>query len=504
MKLFRKKEMETLETAAGRAGVSLEELMENAGTSLAEEAASRCRPITGRQVVLLCGRGNNGGDGFVCARHLHSAGAVCTVLLVQGEPRTGLAKAAFDKIPQSVNVQNWRTDPQSAESLLEKADLVLDCVFGFSFHGELPGELQDIFTLANARSCMKLSADLPSGAECDTGRLSKGAFMADVTVTFTAEKPACRSYPAKEACGEVVIRQVGVPGSLTAAAETGTALTDRNYVRPLLKTPGPQSNKGDLGKLLLVCGGYGMAGACIMAAQAALRCGVGLLRIATDASIYPIVAQAVPEAVFFPLDRADRSACEQYLEEALKASTACVVGCGLGKLAETLCPTVFSHCKIPLVIDADGLNFCARHSGALNQIQAPLVITPHPGEAARLAGRSVAEIQQDRIEAAKSISKNTDTVTVLKGAATVIANPEGRCLINPTGNAGMAKGGSGDVLAGIIGSFMAQGLSPFQAAGAGAYLHGLAGDICARSMGQRFMLPTDLTKSLQQAFVLVE
>lgn len=501
MKLFCREEMQRLESAAERSGVRQAELMEKAGVALAEECFCRCRPISGRKAVLLCGRGNNGGDGFVCARILAQHGARCTVVLVQGEPKTELAAAAFHAIPDDVECIFTEDSREEAERAVSCAEIIVDCIFGFGFRGELSGDSRNFIKLANRRDCLKISADLPSGAECDSARVSPDTFRADVTVTFTAKKPANCCYPAKEYCGDTVVRQVGVPPVLIDAAETRLFETDGDFRRQCLPTADVQSNKGDLGRLLMVCGSYGMAGACIMAARAALRCGVGLLKIAVDRQLYPILAQAVPEAVFIVLDWQNRYAdSEEKLSAALETATACLIGCGLGELSETVCPIVFSRCTIPLIADADALNFCARHTEILEDIEAPLILTPHPGEMARLCGDSIPEIQADRLGAAGEKARETGAVVVLKGAATVVAAPDGRCAVNPTGNAGMAKGGSGDVLAGMIGSFAAQGVSPFEAAVAGVYLHGLAGDICAKKIGERAMLPTDLIEALPAAF----
>lgn len=501
MKLFCRDEMRRLEGLAEEAGTPLGTLMENAGRAVAEEAEKRCRPLRGRRVVLLCGKGNNGGDGFVCARILAERGARCTVLLVQGEPRAELARQAFLTLPEGVACLCTEHQREEAERAVAEAELLIDAVFGFSFRGELPEDAARFIALANAGDCTRLSADLPSGAECDTGRVSPGTFRADVTVTFTGKKPANCTYPAKEYCGETVVRQVGVPAALAEAAETRIFETDGSLARIYLQEPDVQSNKGDLGRLLLVCGSYGMAGACIMAARAALRCGVGLLQIALEKSVYPIVAQAVPEAVFTVLDLEERrEESEAKLFAALRSCTACLVGCGLGSMADILCPLVFSHCETPLVADADAINFAARRPGALDGVRAPLILTPHPGEMARLCADSIPEIQADRLGAAREKARETGAVVALKGAATVVAAPDGRCAVNPTGNPGMAKGGSGDVLAGMTAAFAAQGIPPFGAAVLGVRLHGEAGDLCRERYGRRAMLPTDLIEALPRVF----
>lgn len=501
MKLFCKDEMQRLEQAAVEAGVPLSLLMENAGAAVAQEAEKLCRPIKGRRVVLLCGKGNNGGDGFVCARKLTEAGAECTVLLVQGEPQTGLSRAAFDAMSGEVECVSTQSQPEKARQALDGAELVVDAVFGFSFRGQLSGDAALFISLANAKDCPRISADLPSGAECDTGRVCPGAFRADVTVTFTGKKPANCSYPAKEYCGKTVMRQVGVPAALTEGAQTRCFELGAEHPGAWLNKPDLQCNKGSQGRLLLVCGSYGMAGACIMAARAALRCGVGLLHIAIDRRIYPIVAQAVPEAVFTVLDMEHYGEeTEQELLSALGRCSACLVGCGLGQWAQTLCPLVLSHCESVLVVDADALNYVSRHPGTLEGVRAPMILTPHPGEMARLCADSISEIQADRLGAARVKAREAGGVVVLKGAATVIAAPDGRCAINPTGNPGMAKGGSGDVLAGITASLAAQGIPPFQAGALGAYLHGLAGDLCREEYSWRAMLPTDLIDMLPRVF----
>lgn len=503
MKLFCKDEMQRLEQAAQEAGVTLGQLMEGAGKALAEETASRCRPVRGKRAVLLCGKGNNGGDGFVCARRLWERGMRCTAVLVQGDPKTQLAQNALKALPDGVQRLSWDSCRQEAEQALEQADVIVDCVFGFSFRGSLSGAAAEAIALANNQDCLRVAADLPSGAECDTGRVSPGTFRADVTVTFTGKKPACCSYPAKETCGETVVRQVGVPAALAMEAQTRMVETGPELPLSLLKEPDPQSNKGNLGKLLMVCGSQGMAGACMMAAKAALRCGVGLLNIAVDRPLYPILAGAVPEAVFTVLDwEGSPGESRETLCAAMDKSTACLLGCGLGTLSEAVCPTVFSHCTTPLLADADALNYAARHPGVLEETGCPLLLTPHPGEMARLCGDVIPEIQADRLGAAGEKARETGAVVVLKGAATVIAAPDGRRALNPTGNAGMAKGGSGDVLAGMTASFLAQGIPPFEAACLGAYLHGLAGDLGAARLGKRSLLPTDLIAFLPEALQL--
>lgn len=490
MKLFSKTEMQSLESEGVHAGVSLWEMMAGAGAQLARAAIDKWGQPKGPAVVL-CGKGNNGGDGFVCARELAELGAECAVLLLHGGPNTDLAAAAFARLPPSVRVLSPGAE---AEAALMGAWLVVDCLFGFGFRGELDRISTGYLRLVNSLPCHRLAADLPSGAECDTGRVSPDTLRAELTIAFTGAKPAHESYPAKEYCGEVRICSVGIPPELVSKAGTSGEVTGSEHLRALLRPLDVQAHKGSQGRLLMVCGSWGMAGACVMAARAALRCGVGLLDIVCEERVYPLLAGAVPEAVFTVLDGPDR------LFGSLKAANACVLGCGLGNGQESLIRQVLGCCPVPLVIDADGLNFCARTGFDLSALPVPHVITPHPGEAARLLGRSVAEIQAGRIPAALELAKLSDGPALLKGAATVTARPDGRFAINPTGNPGMAKGGSGDVLAGMIGAFLSQGAEPFEAARGAAYLHGLAGDRCRDRLSARGMLPTDLSSELLEIF----
>ena len=331
--------------------------------------------------------------------------------------------------------------------------------------------------------------------ECDTGRASPHSFRADITLAFTAQKIAHQSYPAKEFCGQVKVCPVGVPGALLCSAKTRACLTNALLAKNTLKPPGIQANKGSQGRLLLVAGSYGMAGACMMAARAALRCGVGLLDIAVEQSLYPVLAAAIPEAVFTVYTR--ENAREQLIA-ALGRCTACVVGCGLGELAALVCPIIFGACTKPLLIDADGLNYCAQ--AGLPRLSSPIVLTPHPGEMARLCKSTVPEVQAQRIPIAQSLSKESGAVVLLKGAATVIAGPDSQLALNSTGNPGMAKGGSGDTLTGIIGAMTAQGIPPLNAAASGVYCHGLAADIAARELTREYMLAGDVIAALREVY----
>ena len=296
---------------------------------------------------------------------------------------------------------------------------------------------------------------------------------------------------------------------VTAENATGIPFPDCEGFRALqamLRPRAAESNKGDYGRLLCVCGSEGMAGAASMSGAAALRCGAGIVEIALPAAIYSIVAARLAEPVFtllHPLADGSPSVGDgRALAMALSRADAVLVGCGLGKTPAALAAVslILRESSVPVVLDADGINLAAEHKDMLEACKAPLILTPHPGEMARLTGRPVAEIQAGREEAARSFASAHGSVLALKGAGTVVASPDGRIYRNGTGNPGMAKGGSGDVLAGMIGSFLAQGISPYDAAAGAVYLHGLAGDVCAKKKSQTAMLPTDLIEELPELF----
>ncbi len=282
--------------------------------------------------------------------------------------------------------------------------------------------------------------------------------------------------------------------------------TDRNIVKKAVFDRPDDANKGTLGSLLCICGSFGMAGAAIMAGKSALRCGLGLLKAALPKSIYPIAAGAIFESVFFPLEetpdgKISKNNIDFLLSEAEKSS-AVLIGCGLSVCDDTekLVNSFIENCAKPLVLDADALNCVAKNPDILKKAKAPIIITPHPGEMARLVKSTPKSVNENRAEIAADFAKEYGVVTVLKGAGTIIASPEGRVMINRTGNSGMATGGSGDVLAGMTGSLLAQGANPFAAAAAAVYLHGLAGDIAAEKLGRISMLPTDLINEISQAY----
>ena len=491
MKMLTAAEIRSLEECAVESGVSMEQLMENAGTTCAQFILEKT-DVEDRNVVILCGKGNNGGDGYVIARVLAKAGAKVTVVLMQGAPATELSRQAYDKMHRGIEI----ILPRTAGDVIDRADILVDAVFGFGFKGKLPHSMESTIERANASKALRISVDIPSGAECDTGAVEGVCFQAHWTVALTALKPAHAVYPAAGFCGRTVVRQVGIKKEFLDMLPCDMHTVRLRHLAPLFPKRDPEGHKGTYGRLLMVCGSIGMAGACIMAAKAALRCGVGLLNIAVPHALYSIVASAVPEAVFTLYDTDETM--EERIGEALAKADACLIGCGLGttSYAERLVYTVLDNAKCPLVLDADALNILAKSPERLLNALKPVIVTPHPGEMARLCGASIGEIRENRIGTARAFAAKYRAVTVLKGAGTVIAAPDGEVRINTTGNPGMAKGGSGDVLAGMTASLLAQRPEAFTAAYAAVCLHGAAGDRCAERLSQTAMLPTDMIEAL--------
>ena len=510
MKVLDSKQTRELEQKAVDGGITYLELMENAGAAAADLLLQKGE-VFGKSVAILCGRGNNGGDGYVVARRLAQRGARVSVVLVQGPPATDISREMFDRLRgTSVCTVDFSQQPDLARLWILSADFLFDGIYGIGFHGTAPTSMDAVFDAVEMSGAFVIALDLPSGVLCDTGEIEGRCVRADETVTFTTIKPAHLVEPARSRCGKVTVAPVGIGEELIAQMPCKLWMTDDDTVRPLFSPRKANTNKGSYGTLLAVCGSAGMAGAAVLSAGAALRCGVGLVDLALPEEIYPTAAARLAEPVFTLLKTDGAGALtgesRENLEAALQKASACLVGCGLGtgESARALVETLIGKVRAPLILDADGINIVAGNIDILKTAKAPVILTPHPGEMARLLKTSVPEVQAHRLRYAREFAEKHGAVLVLKGSGTVVASPDGRAYLNPTGNPGMAKGGSGDVLAGMIASFAAQGADPFLAAACGVYLHGAAGDACARRLSQRAMLPSDLIDELPELFLQFE
>jgi hydroxyethylthiazole kinase-like uncharacterized protein yjeF len=481
-------------------------LMENAGLAVVATARETLGDVVGRTIVAFCGKGNNGGDGLVVARHLHRQGARVRVLLAA--PREEFSGDAEIQARIATNlgvpITQVRAADEAAE-LLAEADLAIDALLGTGTRGEVTGLVGDLIDLLNRSNVPAIAVDIPSGLHAGTGMPCGRCVRAHATVTFGVMKRGLALYPGAALAGTVVLAPIGIPTDAIAAEGIGVTLVEAEAARALLPRRDAWAHKGSSGSVLVVGGTAGMTGAATLAALSVLRVGGGLVRLAVPKSLNGILETKATEAITLPVAETEaRSFAAEglrQLAEVADASECVAVGPGLGRHPETARAVLewLPEVKAPLVLDADALNALADCPEVFGQLQAPAVITPHPGELSRLLGQTVAAIQADRIAAAEEAARRFGVVTVLKGAGTVIADPKGPVFINSTGNAAMASAGMGDVLTGAIAGLVAQGLPVTTAAVLGVYLHGLAGDIAADELGGPGILAGDVQDRLPAA-----
>ncbi|MBC9783649.1 NAD(P)H-hydrate dehydratase [Heliobacterium chlorum] len=487
-------------------------LMENAGIQVAREVSRLLAGnIDGKRVLILCGKGNNGGDGFVAARHLINNGAEVILFLLASERDIKSDALTNLTIYQRMGGKVYSfQDPKDLNALrlaLLSASVVVDAIYGTGFRGDVPELIAKAMTMINESALPVLAVDLPSGLEADTGKIPSVCLQAKVTVTLGLPKVGLVVEPGASAAGEVVVVDISIPGEMIANTRISRALLTGELCRNWLKRRPAMAHKGHFGHLLFAGGQTGMAGAAVLAVSGALRSGVGLVTAAIPESIYPLIVPQVPEAMTWPLPSVDGALTGDSLQEKdCSPFSAAVIGPGMGRRPESadFLLALLEAVKGPVVLDADALFALAGHIELLAAAQGPVILTPHPGEMARLTGLSTAEVEKDRIEVAARYAKEWGCVIVLKGSRTVIATPEGGLYINSTGNPGMATGGSGDVLAGVIGALAAQGVDAVHAAALGAYVHGLAGDLAARRYGQGAMKAGDIVDFLPEGWTQLE
>lgn len=484
-------------------------LMENAGRSVVDAVERRWGSVGGKAVVVCCGKGNNGGDGFVIARHLANRGARVEVWLlallneVKGDAGVNLQVAQRGGVP--VHELTDGGGILALRSRVERADLVVDALLGTGLTGPAQGLTAEAIEAINGSGRPVVAVDLPSGLSSDLGELLGPTIKADLTVTFAALKRGLLLYPGALQAGTVEVGDLGIPSSLLNDGLQVGFLTARDITSLLPPRP-PHAHKGTFGHLLVLAGSPGKTGAAAMASLSALRAGAGLVTLGHPRSLNGIFASKLLEVMTESLPETasqclSLKAREPILELARRMD-AVALGPGIGLEAETqgLVRELVRELPCPVVVDADGLSALAGHLGLLKEARGPRLLTPHPGEMARLLGSNVGSVEVDRIETVRTVATVHGAVFALKGARTVIAGPEGPVLVNSTGNAGMATAGSGDVLTGIIGAFLAQGLAPVDAMRGGVYIHGLAGDIAAEGLGQDGLIAGDIMAAIPQAF----
>ena len=481
-------------------------LMENAGRSVAAVCEELLDELPSGPVVIVAGKGNNGGDGFVVARWLHWAGydvEVCLLPPLDDLSGDAAINARFaERMGVPIHQQATR---ELLDDRLSRATLIADGVLGTGISGEVRGPAREAVEAMNAAPAPVVAIDIASGVDADTGAILGEATRAHTTVTFALAKVGMYQQPGRACCGQIIVAPIGMSRELTEAAELRTNLTTSADAEVMLPARGANMHKGDAGRLLVIAGSVGMSGAAAMAALAATRAGAGLVTIACPESLNDILEVKCTEVMTRPMpETAARSLAlegEDAIVEFAAGMDAVALGPGLSRHEATaeLARRLAARIELPMLIDADGLNAFAGRAEELRERPAPTVLTPHPGEFARLSGREVGAIEADRPRSARELAERTGCVVLLKGAGTVIADPGGEVWINPTGNEGLACGGSGDVLSGIVGAFLAGGSGALHAAVAGAYYHGRAADVAAGD-GLRGMVPPKLIEVLPRVF----
>jgi len=499
-------------------------LMENAASRTVEAAEREFGTLAGKCALVICGKGNNGGDGAAIARQLWMRGCKVDVLLLgRIEDASGDARVNFDIARSLSSIQDSTlrvieitdSDQLRGEFNSTLRDIYFDAIFGTGFTRPAEGIYKEAINLINNVSSHRkvVAVDIPSGLSSDSPELIGSAVRAHLTVTFTAPKIANLLPPASELGGKLVVARIGSPEELIVESGSRLTMVEREMVARWLEESrrSPQANKGDAGKVLIIAGSRGKTGAASLAGEGALRAGAGLVTIATSESALSAVAsQVVAECMTEPLSETKAGAVSseavaRALELALERDVV-AIGPGLGSAEETtrrFVREVILKRARPVVMDADALNSLAPWDGQIRgDTERPLILTPHPGEMARLAGKSIPEILSNRIEVAREFATANQLIVVLKGSRSLVAAPRGEVYINPTGNSGMATGGTGDVLTGIIAGLLAQKPDdPLAATISAVYLHGLAGDIAASRRGTRAMVASDISHHLGDAFI---
>lgn len=493
-------------------GIPGMELMENAGRGIAHYLKDIFNGETkGKRVAIFCGKGNNGGDGYVIARYLHSWGTVVQIFLLaaRGEIQ-GDALANLQKIEQ-LGIKISPIGSSGIPPIISGNDLIIDAIFGTGFQGSVDDGTKRIIDFLNGSGIGILAVDTPSGLNNDTGEIGNACVRATYTASLALPKIGQYLYPGKAYCGQIKIIDIGLPPEAIIREDLSLNLVTPSRIKQLIPDRSPMAHKGDCGTLFIVAGSVGLTGAAALAAEAAVKAGTGLVTVGIPQSLNDILEIKLTEAMTKPLPELKKRRClptrslGAILENIALADAVCL-GPGVGRHFETmeLFRRIIAKLGKPAVLDADGLYAFSGKTELLQNCSADLVITPHAGEFSRLSGKTVEEVLSNRTEAASKLALQLGKVVLLKGAPTIIAGPDGSVYISPTGNQGMATGGSGDVLTGVIGALMALGLKGFDAAICGAYLHGLAGDLARKGIGTFGMTASDIVSHLPKAFRILK
>lgn len=482
-------------------------LMENAALKVVKNILDyfEKKPDLPKDIVIVTGKGNNAGDAFAVARHLKVSDIrVKLYCLFSEETIYGDARSNFD-ILKNIGISALFLDENSElgdfSKDIKNTQLVLDAIFGTGFKGEIQGHIADVIAIINKNSRYIMSVDIASGIDASTGKVAKTCIKAHKTITFELPKIGQLIYPGLQFTGDLVVESINIPMQSINCIDVNTILVDKDLVKGFIPKRNSDFNKGNCGKVIIIAGSIGMAGAGCLTAKASLKTGSGLVSLAGPSRLINVFQSVVPEAIAINLEDSVDTICEKsirVLTNTLNKADVVAVGPGISndKGIYNVIETLADEILVPVVLDADALNAVANDTTVFNKFKKDVVVTPHPGEMSRLTGLDISYIQQNRIAVAREYAMQWEVVVLLKGSRTIVADKNGDIFINPTGNSGMATAGSGDSLTGIISSLMGQGASALEAAVAGAYIHGLAGDIAASSKGEYGMTAMDIVDNI--------
>lgn len=472
-----------VEELANDEGISYFQLMENAGSYCARIIRKTFENTDRRKVLVVCGKGKNGGDGFVIARKLSENNYNVTVMMAMGMPSDSDSSEMFSRV-RALGISVVYYDAAgSTDKYFDDAQLIIDCVFGIGFRGEPDAAAASLFEKINRSSAVAISIDVPSGLSGNSGTVTGAAVHADLTIAVMALKPAHVLKPSREYCGQTVLAPIGVPENCFRQISSSLFTVGTDEIKGFFQKRDANSHKGTFGTVLVIGGSYEMPNAVYIASQAAVNSGAGLVKMAFPALAYNAIAPKTVEQVLVPLEnnkfgRISENAVNRIARE-MKKCSCILIGCGMGVDRDTRAVTEFviKNSEVPVILDADGINCIKDNIDILSEAKSDIILTPHPKEMSRIAGVSVEEIESNRGAVVKSFTVSHRCVLVLKGASTLVGSTEyDDMYVNSTGNPGMATGGCGDLLGGIIASFAAQGLDPFRSAVAAVQIHGAAGD----------------------------
>ncbi|MFC2067953.1 NAD(P)H-hydrate dehydratase [Chloroflexota bacterium] len=507
MKIVTADQMRQIDQECSQIGLPTDVLMENSGIAVAKEVKQILANIDKQHILILTGPGNNGGDGLVAASYLHNWGAKITLYLFSQRPADDKnLKQLQEKSVMTVNVAQDET-LEKFDEILSSVNAVIDAIFGTGknrpLHSIIPKALDKVNRAKEKRTALKVIAvDLPSGLNTDTGAVDPACLNADNTITLGFPKWGLFISPGSERAGKITIAEIGIPAYL--AEQIPDEIITNDWARSVVPKRPLTANKGNFGKVLTITGSTNYIGAAYLAASGAMRVGAGLVTLATPASLQPIIASKLTEATYLPLPESQPGTISgeaaKLIHKQLDQYNVMLLGCGLGQSQSTarfIKSTLFNlPMKTPLVLDADALNILSKIKNWWQDLATEVILTPHPGEMARLTGVLIDAVQSDRVNLAKKLAREWHKTIVLKGAYSIVATPHGHTKVSLLANPGLASAGTGDVLAGAIAGLVAQGLTLLDAAALGVYLHGKAGELVKEKIGDAGMIATDLLSAL--------